>query len=112
VVKRRDTKGSWWIEPPYSPAEQRVLGGEPPFPDYVAVEMYAVSIRSAVDEEGVLSEIELALYFKSGTVIGGEILPREYVGPPIRGRKLERDIAQLLYDLITGTDREDDPSLL
>jgi hypothetical protein len=100
------------MEPPYSPAEQRVLGGKPPFPDYVAVEMFTVSIRSTVDEEDVLSEIELALYFKAGTVIGGEILPREYLGPPIRGRKIEREIAQLLYDVITGTDREDDPRLL
>lgn len=55
MIKRYDDEGFLTIEPPYSPAEQKVLGG---------------------------------------------------------GRKLERGIAQMLHDVITGTDREDDPRLL
>jgi hypothetical protein len=60
-----------------------------------------------------LCDIEVVLYFEGSAVIGGEMLPREFLsGRPIRGRKLERGIAQMLHDVITGTDREDDPRLL
>ena len=123
MVKRYDGKGILTIEPPYSAAEQKVLGGMPPFPEYVQADKYSISIRSAV-EEGIadheilsanahLCDIELVVYFDGSLVIGGEILPRGLAdGRPIRGRTLERDIAQMLYDVITGRDRQDDPRLL
>jgi hypothetical protein len=100
-------------EPPYSPAEQKVLGDKPPFPENVKAEKCSVSIAFAVEEDVInyadlsadahLCDFELVLYFedKDHAVIGGEILPREFwPGKPIRGRKLERDIAQMLYDVL------------
>jgi hypothetical protein len=123
MVKRYDSIGNLTIEPPYSPAEQKVLGDKRPFPEYVRAEKYAVSIAFAVSEDVAdydtlsadahLCDIELVLYFEASAVIGGEILSRKFAtGQPIRGRKLERDMAQMLHDVITGTDRKDDPRLL
>ena len=100
-----------------------MLGEKPPFPECVQAEKYEVSIAFAVKEgipnydvlsgDAHLCDIEIVLYFNGSVVIGGEILPREFTtGRPIRGRKLERDIAQMLHNVITATDREDDPRLL
>ena len=39
MVRRIDENGFRWLEPPYTPEEQMLLGGKPPFPKSVHAEV-------------------------------------------------------------------------
>jgi hypothetical protein len=91
MVKRCDDKGILSVVPPYSSAEQKVLGDKPPFPAYVQAEKYSLSIAFAVEEhiadydvlsaDAHLCDIEVVLYFEGSAVIGGgNTAPRVCVG--------------------------------
>jgi hypothetical protein len=100
MVRRINDEGFRWLEPPYTPEEQQLLGGKPPFPEHVRAEAFSVS-AGASDEryrDDVWSEFDLTLYYHDGQLLNATV----------NGRVLGLEAALMLEDVMSdGEGREE-----
>ena len=75
------------LEPPFTPEEQQILGGVPPYPDHFRVEVFSVNIDAADERyrDGLFLESEMIFYYRDGAdlfdvIINGKSLGREAAG--------------------------------
>src|SRR6202011_1045254 len=98
MVRRIDQNGFRWLEPPYTPEEQMLLGGKPPFPESVHAETFSVSVDATYRDLG-LSGFDLTFYYAYGTNL---------LNATVNGKVLGHEAAQILKAAITGEDSREE----
>jgi hypothetical protein len=101
MVRRIDENGFRWLEPPYTPEEQMLLGGKPPFPGSVHAETFSVSVDATYERyrDVGLSGFDLTFYYAYGTNL---------LNATVNGKVLGHEAAQILEAAITGEDSREE----
>ena len=101
MVRRIDENGFRWLEPPYTPEEQMLLGGKPPFPKSVHAETFSVSVDATYERyrDVGLSGFDLTFYYAYGTNL---------LNATVNGKVLGHGAAQILEAAITGEDSREE----
>ena len=92
MVKRVNNEGFRWLEPPYTPDEQQILGGAPPYPTHVTAESYSVSACAADERYDILMEFDMTFYFRDGDLLN----------VTVNGKVLGLEAAQIIIDAMSG----------